>query len=74
MNFDTMTEQEIVDLALSKGYGVYNAPVNDNQRAPGKRIGGSLVRNGPDLWMNAANNRLWRIQLKRAWEADGGVE
>ncbi len=51
----TMTEEEIIAIAIERGYTPYAANT-------GKRIGGSKQTHGPDLWMNAANVRLWRLQ------------
>lgn len=61
--FDTMTEQEIIEQARQRGYSVRDAPAH--YATPGKRIGGSKVTTGADKWMNAANVRLWESQTGR---------
>ena len=58
--FDSMAEAEIIAEARRRGYTVRDAPAHYEK--PGYRIGGSKVVDGPDEWMNAANNRLWQIQ------------
>lgn len=50
----TMTEEEIITTATERCYKPYDSNT-------GKRVGGSKQTHGPDLWMNAANVRLWQL-------------
>ncbi|MCB1715057.1 MAG: hypothetical protein KDK05_07970 [Candidatus Competibacteraceae bacterium] len=62
----TMSEERICNLAFWAGYDIYDAPMNDALRAPGKRISGYFRNSGKDCWRAAANVRLWEIQKQRA--------
>lgn len=54
----TMTEAQIVAESKRRKYKTYVA-------RSGVRVGGSPAKYGPDLWMNAANVRLWELQTGR---------
>lgn len=57
------SEKEICLMAKARGYRVFDAPAH--YKVPGVRIGDSKATEGPDNWMNAANVRLYEIQLMR---------
>lgn len=50
-----MTEAQIIVEAKRRKYKLYKG-------RSGLRVGGSSAKYGPDLWMNAANNRLHELQ------------
>ena len=62
----TMTVEEILTLATERGYTIRDAPKMPSRKTDvlrdGKRIGGSPFQR--DEWMNAANVRLWQIQIE----------
>lgn len=62
-DLSSMSEEDIVQEARSRGYAVKDAPVL--RSAHGKRVTGSTVTTGKDLWMDEANRRLWKIQIAR---------
>jgi len=55
--FAGMTEDEIVTAATAAGYTIRDSPLGN-----GKRVGGSDVVSGEDVWMNKANVKLWEIE------------
>lgn len=55
----TMTEAQIVAEAKRRKYKIYAG-------MSGVRVCGSPAKHGPDLWMNAANVRLWKLQTGQA--------
>jgi len=59
----TASEDAIIKEAARRGYIIRAAP--PHYENPGYRVGESKVIDGPDLWMNAANNRLWEIQKSK---------
>jgi hypothetical protein len=58
-----MSPAEIIIEAKRRGYKVYPAP--PHYERIGYRIGGSPAKSGPDLWMNDANVRLWKVQTRQ---------
>lgn len=61
-----MSQDEIVAEAISRGYRVVEQSASVNPKAfkrDGYRVVGSPVTIGADAWMNAANVRLWQIQV-----------
>ena len=50
-----MSQAQIIAEAKRRRYKLYRG-------RSGVRVGGSSAKYGPDLWMNAANNRLWQLQ------------
>ena len=59
-----MAEQRVIKWILKeakrRGLKIRKAPSHYGK--PGKRIGGSKRKSGPDRWMNAANVKLWLHQ------------
>lgn len=58
-----MSPAQIIIEARRRGYKVYPAPAHYERI--GYRVGGSPAKYGPDLWMNAANVRLRKIQTRQ---------